>query len=146
MVQRRVRIYADVENTPGIPPQILKQHVSQNIGTPSGSLAFLAERSRQIFEQKWRDAGFDIHVCEDGLDAADRLLITTIIHDIQQDRENGHPSGTIVLVSGDGIYKDVLKVAQRLGWHIVIIWWKRKISEALIDAAQDSIDLATVME
>ena len=142
--RRLVRIYADVENALGMPPEKLIEHVSERIGSPSNCLAFLAKRNRLALEGEWRESGFQVCIAGDGPDGADRRLITHIVHDIQLDSENGRPPGTIILVAtGDGVYKDVLKVAERLGWHTIVIGWG-SISKALQTAAHESVDLAAV--
>ena len=144
MSRRLVRIYADVENARGMPPEKLIEHVSDSIGSPSDCLAFLAQRNREALEGGWRSSGFQVCITSDGPDGADRRLIARIVHDIQLDSENGRPPGTIILVAtGDGVYKDVLKVAERLGWRTVVIGWG-SISKALKTAAHESVDLAAV--
>jgi len=145
MSRRLVRIYADVENAAGMPPERLIKHVGERIGSPSECLAFLAERNRLSLEGEWRESGFQVCAVSDGPDGADRRLIARIVHDIQQDSEVGRPPGTIILVAtGDSVYRDVLKVAERLGWRTIVIGWG-SISKALRDAAHESLDLATVL-
>ena len=140
--RRLIRVYADVENAVGMPPEKLRNHIQNNIGDASTNFAFLAKRNQDALGEQWRAAGFQICLAGNEADSADHRLIATMVRDIQQDSERGNPPGTLVLIAtGDGVYKDVLKLAERLGWQTIVIGWGN-LSATLIAAAHESINLA----
>lgn len=137
-----IRVYADVENAVGMPPQKLRQHVLNTYGSSSTNFAFLARRNRQALIRQWQDAGFQVCFAGEGTDAADHRLISSVVRDIERDAADNRSPGTLVIVAtGDGVYRDVLKLASRLGWTTVVIGWG-ELSSSLRSAAMQAIDLA----
>ena len=142
MKHHPIRVYADVENALGMPPETLNSHVRENIGRTNSNFAFLAKRNQSALIEEWKQAGFQVCLTGAGSDAADHRLISTVIRDIQRDREKGRKPGTIVLVAtGDGVHQEVLKLAGELGWKTVVIGWGR-VSKKLKRASHSSTDLS----
>ena len=56
--RRLIRVYADVENAVGMPPEKLRNHIQNNIGDASTNFAFLAKRNQDALGEQWRAAGF----------------------------------------------------------------------------------------